>query len=136
MTLLSEHVGNEAPSKMDMYSSDGSTMYGKIMKGQIATSEIVGNIVCPCHTIAGGTMAPVAGVWEGSMPVSAGAIAPHDGEFCVSPDSRAMANFTQNNMCLDPSDFDPMASNGTCEHVMKMCLSLAPQVLLDDGVFF
>merc|ERR1711968_377524 len=124
MTLQSEHVGMPAPFNATMYSSDGSTVYGKVMQGQLATSEIVGNLLCPCHIIPGGTTAPVAGVWEGSMPVSAGAISPHQGEFCVSPDSRMMSNFTQKNMCLNPSDFDPMAVNGTCSGIMTACASV------------
>jgi len=126
MVLQGDSVGKPAPFNATMYSSDGSTMYGKVTKGTLATSDIVGNYFCPCHTIPGGMTAPVAGVWEGYMPVSAGAISPHRGEFCVSPDPRMMANFTTKNLCLDPSDFDPMAMNGTCGSIMNMCAAVEP----------
>ena len=122
MYITGEMVGLPAPFNGLISSSDGSTKY--IEKGISATSDFIGSDFCPCHDIPGGPKVPVDGVCKHYMNVTVSSVAPHEGTFCRSPPE--WVDFTKNNVCEDPKDFNPGAMEGICATVMRMCHAVAP----------
>ena len=130
MYITGEMVGLPAPFN-GLYSSDGSIGY--IEKGISATSDFIGRIL-PMSCIPGGYKFPVDGVWEHHMNVTAGSVAPHEGTFCRSPP--AWVDFTKNNVCKDPKDFNPGAVEGICATMMRMCYAVAPYGGFDKSMMY